>query len=102
MSAPAGLSARRLRPPALERLPDVTRRLAVHAEARDRDAAFPHEGIAAVHEAGLLTATVPKQFGGAGLGLADTVRILRALGRGDPSVALAGGRRARRRGRRRR
>jgi alkylation response protein AidB-like acyl-CoA dehydrogenase len=88
MPAAAGLSAHPLRPPALERLRDVTRLLAVHAEARDRDAAFPHEGIAAVHEAGLLTATVPRQFGGAGLKLSEAIRILHALGRGDPSVAL--------------
>ena len=88
MPVPVGLSARTLRPPALDRLRDVTRLLAAHAEARDRDAAFPHEGIAAVHEAGLLTATVPARFGGPGLGIADTIRILHALGRGDPSVAL--------------
>jgi alkylation response protein AidB-like acyl-CoA dehydrogenase len=88
MPADAVRSVRTLRAPALDRLPEVTRRLADHAEARDRDAAFPHDGIAAVHGAGLLTATVPRRHGGPGCGLADTVTILRALGRGDPSVAL--------------
>jgi alkylation response protein AidB-like acyl-CoA dehydrogenase len=41
-----------------------------------------------VHAAGLLTATVAPQYGGPGAGLGDTVTILRALGRGDPAVAL--------------
>jgi alkylation response protein AidB-like acyl-CoA dehydrogenase len=88
MRADAGSSVRALRPLSLDRLPEVTRRLAADAQARDRDAAFPHAGIAAVHEAGLLTATVHRRHGGPGCGLADTVAILHALGRGDPSVAL--------------
>jgi alkylation response protein AidB-like acyl-CoA dehydrogenase len=43
-----------------------------------------------VHDAGLLTLTVGRDFGGPGGGLADTVRVLAALGQGDPSVALIG------------
>jgi alkylation response protein AidB-like acyl-CoA dehydrogenase len=74
--------------PALDRLPEVTAALAARAGEHDRDASFPFEGVAAVHDAGLLTATVGEEFGGAGLGLVDTVAILRALGAGDPSVAL--------------
>jgi alkylation response protein AidB-like acyl-CoA dehydrogenase len=88
MPADAVRSVRTLPPPALDRLPEVTRRLAVNAQARDRDGAFPHDGIAALHETGLLTATVHRHHGGPGCGLADAVTILRALGRGDPSVAL--------------
>jgi len=74
--------------PQLDRLPEVTRALAAHAEQNDRTADFPAEGIRAVHTAGLLTATVASRYGGPGAGLADTARILNALGRGDPSVAL--------------
>jgi alkylation response protein AidB-like acyl-CoA dehydrogenase len=70
------------------RLADVTAALAKQAEEHDRSAAFPAGGIAEVHAAGLLTATVAPRYGGPGAGLADTVTILRALGRGDPSVAL--------------
>ena len=73
---------------AVYRLPDVTAALAKRAEEHDRSAAFPAAGIAEVHAAGLLTATVAPRYGGPGAGLADTVTILRALGRGDPSVAL--------------
>jgi alkylation response protein AidB-like acyl-CoA dehydrogenase len=74
--------------PDLKRLPEVTAALAEHAEEYDRTASFPSAGIDAVHAAGLLTATVAPRFGGPGAGLAPTVTILRALGRGDPAVAL--------------
>jgi alkylation response protein AidB-like acyl-CoA dehydrogenase len=74
--------------PGLERLAEVTRALAANAERNDRTADFPADGIGAVHQAGLLTATVARRYGGPGAGLADTARILGALGRGDPSVAL--------------
>ena len=72
----------------LDRLPDVTAALAKQAEEHDRAGSFPADGIAQVHAAGLLTATVAPRYGGPGAGLADTVTIVRALGRGDPSVAL--------------
>jgi alkylation response protein AidB-like acyl-CoA dehydrogenase len=78
----------RLRPPRLADLPDVTAALAARAAEHDREGSFPAGGISQVHEAGLLTATVAERYGGAGAGLATTVRILRALGQGDPSVAL--------------
>jgi alkylation response protein AidB-like acyl-CoA dehydrogenase len=74
--------------PGLERLAEVTRALAANAEGNDRTADFPADGIGVVHRAGLLTATVARRYGGPGAGLADTARILGALGRGDPSVAL--------------
>jgi alkylation response protein AidB-like acyl-CoA dehydrogenase len=73
---------------AAERLPEITAALAARAAEHDRAGSFPADGIAAVHSAGLLTATVARRYGGPGAGLAQTVAILRALGRGDPSVAL--------------
>jgi alkylation response protein AidB-like acyl-CoA dehydrogenase len=72
----------------LDRLAEVTSALAANAERNDRRADFPAEGIRVVHRSGLLTATVARRYGGPGGGLAGTVRILGALGRGDPSVAL--------------
>ncbi len=74
----------------LARLPEITAALAERAAEHDREARFPAEGIALAHGAGLLTATVGTGYGGPGAGLADTVRVLRALGAGDPSVALIG------------
>ena len=66
----------------------VTAELAARAAEHDRDATFPHDGIAVVHKHGLLTATVAARHGGEGAGLARTVDILSALGAGDPAVAL--------------
>ena len=77
-----------VRPPQLAALPEVTAALAARAAEHDRDGSFPADGISRVHAAGLLTASVAERYGGAGAGLATTVGILRALGRGDPSVAL--------------
>ncbi|WP_371495573.1 acyl-CoA/acyl-ACP dehydrogenase [Kitasatospora sp. NBC_00374] len=73
---------------ALARLPRVVDLLAARAEEHDRDGTFPYQGIEAVHEAGLLTLTVAQKYGGAGGTLADTVRVLAQLGRGDASVAV--------------
>ena len=73
---------------AFARLPRVVDLLAARAEEHDRDATFPYQGIEAVHEAGLLTLTVARRYGGPGATLAETVRVLGRLGRGDASVAV--------------
>ena len=80
-------SRRRPRPDA-EALANVTRELAAHAPAHDTDGSFPWPGIRAVHEAGLLTATVARPDGEPGLTARETVDVFLALGEGDPSVAL--------------
>ncbi|TKA12115.1 acyl-CoA dehydrogenase family protein [Actinacidiphila oryziradicis] len=87
-SMPPSASAPALPTPDLARLPGVTAALAARAAEHDRDASFPTEGFQLVHDAGLLTATVGTAHDGPGAGLTDTVRILRALGAGDPAVAL--------------
>ncbi len=74
--------------PDLDRLTDVAVALARRAEEHDRTAALPWEGIDLLHRSGVLTSTVAQRYGGPGLGLADTTRILHTLGKGDPSVAL--------------
>jgi alkylation response protein AidB-like acyl-CoA dehydrogenase len=66
----------------------VTAELAATAEEYDRSGAVPAAGIAAAHRAGLLTATVAERYGGPAVSAVDVVRILVALGEGDPSVAL--------------
>ncbi|MDX3850085.1 acyl-CoA dehydrogenase family protein [Streptomyces sp. AK02-01A] len=88
MSSPAAARSATLPPLDLGRLPAVTEALAARAAEHDRDASFPAEGFTLAQEAGLLTATVAARHGGPGAGLADTARILRALGAGDPAVAL--------------
>jgi len=69
-------------------LSPVTATLAATADRYDRSGEFPADAIAAVHAAGLLTATVSVEQGGAGLGIGGTARLLAALGEGDPSAAL--------------
>jgi alkylation response protein AidB-like acyl-CoA dehydrogenase len=66
----------------------VTAEVAATAQEYDRSGAIPAAGIAAAHRAGLLTSTVAQRYGGPGVSMLDTVRILVALGEGDPSVAL--------------
>jgi alkylation response protein AidB-like acyl-CoA dehydrogenase len=66
----------------------VTAEVAATAAEYDRSGQVPVAGLAAAHRAGLLTATVGRQFGGPAVSLLDAVRILVALGEGDPSVAL--------------
>jgi alkylation response protein AidB-like acyl-CoA dehydrogenase len=69
-------------------LVQVAKVLAARAEHYDRTASFPADSIAAIQDAGLLTATVHERYGGQGAGLAETAAVLRALGQGDPSAAL--------------
>lgn len=66
----------------------VTAGLAAHAERHDRTAEFPWDGIRVLHGAGLLTLGVGTRYGGRPLTAVDTVRVLEALGQGDPAVAL--------------
>jgi butyryl-CoA dehydrogenase len=66
----------------------VTARLAETAEHYDRTAEFPWDGINAVHEAGLLRYGIGTRYGGKGASVTDAARILQALGKGDPAVAL--------------
>ncbi|MEU5047311.1 acyl-CoA dehydrogenase family protein [Streptomyces griseorubiginosus] len=67
---------------------DLIARLAELAPGYDRSGAFPAASLQAVHEAGLLTATVGERYGGRGAGVEETAHILHTLGQGDPSVAL--------------
>ena len=71
-----------------EALTRVTAEIASTAPEYDRSGAVPRAGLEAAHRAGLLTASVGPQFGGPGLGLVDTARVLVALGEGDASVGL--------------
>jgi alkylation response protein AidB-like acyl-CoA dehydrogenase len=87
MSAVVGADLREVRLDA-ESLRAVTATLAAHAPAHDSDGSFPWPGIQAVHEAGLLTASVSERDGGRGLSARETVEVFSALGQGDPSVAL--------------
>ncbi|WP_375406863.1 acyl-CoA dehydrogenase family protein [uncultured Amnibacterium sp.] len=71
-----------------EALASVRDALAVHAPEADRTGDFPWAGIGIVHRAGLLGLGIGARYGGPGLTATDAVRVFRALGAGDPAVAL--------------
>lgn len=62
--------------------------LAPFASEVDRDARFPHEAIAALRKAKLLSAYVPAEFGGMGLDVIETAKICETLGRYCGSSAM--------------
>jgi acyl-CoA dehydrogenase len=61
---------------------------AVHADQVDREARFPHESISALKEAGALSALVPCEAGGGGVGLPAVARGCFELGRRCASSAM--------------
>ncbi len=79
---------------ALARLPDdaqladLTRRLAETAEQYDRSGEFPRANFDLLAKEGLIGLTVPQRLGGGGAGFADTLRVLGAVAKGEPSTAL--------------
>jgi alkylation response protein AidB-like acyl-CoA dehydrogenase len=60
-----------------------------HAEAWDRDAAFPREVIAKLGELGFLGMLIPEAYDGLGLDTASYLVALEEIARGDASVAVA-------------
>lgn len=62
--------------------------LTPHAEAVDRDARFPKESIEALKKAKLLSAAIPKEYGGFGLNIIEIGRICEALGQYCSSSAM--------------
>lgn len=66
----------------------VTRRVGEQAEHYDRTAEFPRANFDILAEEKLIGLTVSPDFGGHGAGLAESLRVLGAVARGEPSTAL--------------
>lgn len=62
--------------------------VARYAADVDRNARFPHESLNALKEARLLSAYVPKQYGGMGLDVGQVARVCEALGQYCGSSAM--------------
>ncbi len=76
-------------PPSLvERASELASDFATRAAEHDRDASFPFEDFTALRGAGLLSLTVPAEFGGADAGLAEVCRVVQEVAKGDASTAL--------------
>ncbi len=75
-------------PSLVDRAASLAREFATRAAEHDRDASFPFENFAALRAAGLLSLTVPAEFGGAEAGLAEVCRVVQEVAKGDASTAL--------------
>lgn len=67
----------------------LAERFAERAEAHDRDGSFPFENFADLRDAGLLSLTVPEEWGGKGAHELDYALVLEQIAWGDASTALA-------------
>lgn len=66
----------------------ITAALAASAEQFDRSAEFPRANFDLLAAEGLIGLTVAPEFGGAGAGYEDSLRVLGAVAKGEPSTAL--------------
>jgi alkylation response protein AidB-like acyl-CoA dehydrogenase len=69
-------------------LSSLTAEFASGAAALDEGPHFPHENLARLRRAGLLSLTVPRALGGHEATLSQTLKVIRAIARGEPSTAL--------------
>ncbi|HEY2659522.1 MAG TPA: acyl-CoA dehydrogenase family protein [Caulobacteraceae bacterium] len=69
-------------------LPELTERFAATAADHDRDSSFPFENFQALHQAGLMALTAPRELGGHGADLPTALKVIRAVARGEPATAL--------------
>jgi alkylation response protein AidB-like acyl-CoA dehydrogenase len=71
-----------------EVLASLRREFAATAAEHDEHASFPHHNFKRLAELGLLTLTTPADYGGAGGGLQEAARVVRAVGGGEASTGL--------------
>ena len=72
-----------------QRCRDLAAVFAARSAGHDRDASHPLENYARLRDAGFLELNIPKEWGGAGVGLLGHTIAFEALGQGCPSTALA-------------
>ncbi|MGF6602617.1 alkylation response protein AidB-like acyl-CoA dehydrogenase [Paraburkholderia sp. GAS448] len=66
----------------------LTAEFAAGAAELDRGPHFPHHNLSRLRHAGLLSLTVPRALGGQEATLAQALKVIRAVARGEPSTAL--------------
>lgn len=75
-------------PPSERALAELTQALAANAQRYDRSGEFPQDNFSLLHQHGLLALTVPRALGGGGGDLPTALRVISAVGKGDPATAL--------------
>ena len=75
--------------PALHLPDDLLERIRERAAAHDRENTFPQHDLDELREAGYLRILVPRERGGAGLGLAEAAILQQRLASAAPATALA-------------
>lgn len=76
------------RAPSDEVLASLREEFAATAAEHDEHASFPRNNFKRLAELGLLTLTTPVDYGGAGGGLREATRVVRAVGAGEASTGL--------------
>ncbi|MDG5496125.1 acyl-CoA dehydrogenase family protein [Niveispirillum sp. BGYR6] len=69
-------------------LAELTQRFAATAGQHDRDATFPSQNIALLHQHRLLALTAPREWGGREADLATALKVVQAVAKGEPATAL--------------
>jgi alkylation response protein AidB-like acyl-CoA dehydrogenase len=72
-----------------ERCRELASDFAIRSSAHDRDASHPTENYDRLRQEGFLELSVPKEFGGAGVGFLGHTLAYETLGQGCPSTALS-------------
>ncbi|MBN3908969.1 MAG: acyl-CoA/acyl-ACP dehydrogenase [Nostoc sp. NMS1] len=75
-------------PNIFDRVETLAKDFATRAGTHDKEGSFPFENFTALHEAKLLSLTIPRELGGEGLGLTTICRVIEGIARGDASTAL--------------
>jgi len=88
MPAPLARAAPAASPISQDRLDDITRQMAATAEAYDRSAEFLRANFDILGREGLIGLTVSPEYGGGGAGFVESLRVLGAVAKGEPSTAL--------------
>ncbi|QSJ14706.1 acyl-CoA/acyl-ACP dehydrogenase [Nostoc sp. UHCC 0702] len=75
-------------PNLFNRVETLAKDFATRAAAHDKEGSFPFENFTALYEAGLLSLSIPREFGGQGLHLASICQVIEGIAQGDASTAL--------------
>ncbi len=89
MSQERGADANETGPSAIELVRRIAEEIAgPAADAVDREGRFPHEAIAALKDARMMSALVPRALGGLGCGMIELAAMCEALGQHCASAAM--------------